>query len=179
MSLREDKAELMSKLFVLEKEKSTIELKLKYVEGQQKAQSAALKNLQGQLKDTEALLALATQNKVSLDSVSRIEFSLSLFFSATSVILRLIYCLFVLSREDLNDAQIDIIANLTTLAITCLISEILCMATGKNKRSLGKLTREIYICTQLINIPNLSYFIVLCISYKTENLLCQRTKIAA
>ncbi|KAK9745908.1 PDZ domain of MCC-2 bdg protein for Usher syndrome [Popillia japonica] len=63
MSLREDKAELMSKLFVLEKEKSTIELKLKYVEGQQKAQSAALKNLQGQLKDTEALLALATQNK--------------------------------------------------------------------------------------------------------------------
>lgn len=73
MSLREDKAELISKLFVLEKEKSTIELKLKYVEGQQKAQSAALKNLQGQLKDTEALLALATQNKVSLCvSVARI-----------------------------------------------------------------------------------------------------------
>ncbi|KAJ8911022.1 hypothetical protein NQ315_016591 [Exocentrus adspersus] len=63
MGLREDKSELLSKLFVLEKEKSAVELKLKYVEGQQKAQSAALKNLQGQLKDTEALLALATQNK--------------------------------------------------------------------------------------------------------------------
>ncbi|KAJ8962153.1 hypothetical protein NQ318_018110 [Aromia moschata] len=63
MGLREDKTELISKLFALEKEKSAIELKLKYVEGQQKAQSAALKNLQGQLKDTEALLALATQNK--------------------------------------------------------------------------------------------------------------------
>jgi hypothetical protein len=63
MGLREDKAELVSKLFVLEKDKSAIELKLKYVEGQQKAQAAALKNLQGQLKDTEALLALATQNK--------------------------------------------------------------------------------------------------------------------
>ncbi|XP_074025358.1 colorectal mutant cancer protein isoform X2 [Leptinotarsa decemlineata] len=63
MGLREDKAELMSKLFVLEKEKSAIELKLRYADGQQKAQSAALKNLQGQLKDTEALLALATQNK--------------------------------------------------------------------------------------------------------------------
>lgn len=64
MSLREDKTELLSKLFVLEKDKSAVELKLKYVEGQQIAQAAALKNLQGQLKDTEALLALATQNKV-------------------------------------------------------------------------------------------------------------------
>ncbi|XP_049820358.1 colorectal mutant cancer protein isoform X2 [Aethina tumida] len=63
MGLREDKAELLSKLFVLEKDKSAVELKLKYVEGQQKAQAAALKNLQGQLKDTEALLAIATQNK--------------------------------------------------------------------------------------------------------------------
>lgn len=66
MSLREDKTELISKLFMLEKEKSAIELKLKYVEGQQNAQAAALKNLQGQLKDTEALLALATQNRVSI-----------------------------------------------------------------------------------------------------------------
>ncbi|RZB73488.1 colorectal mutant cancer protein, partial [Asbolus verrucosus] len=66
MGLREDKAELVTKLFVLEKDKSAIELKLKYVEGQQKAQAAALKNLQGQLKDTEALLALATQNKASV-----------------------------------------------------------------------------------------------------------------
>lgn len=64
MGLREDKTELLSKLFLLEKDKSAIELKLRYVEGQQKAQAAALKNLQGQLKDTEALLALATQNKV-------------------------------------------------------------------------------------------------------------------
>lgn len=65
MGLRDDKTELLSKIFMLEKEKSAIELKLKYVEGQQNAQSAALKNLQGQLKDTEALLALATQNRVS------------------------------------------------------------------------------------------------------------------
>ncbi|CAH1114464.1 unnamed protein product [Psylliodes chrysocephalus] len=63
MGLREDKSELISKLFGLEKEKCAIELKLKYSEGQQKAQSATLKNLQGQLKDTEALLAIATQNK--------------------------------------------------------------------------------------------------------------------
>lgn len=64
MGLREDKTELISKLFLLEKERSAIELKLKYVEGQQKAQAAAFQNLQGQLKDTEALLALATQTKV-------------------------------------------------------------------------------------------------------------------
>ncbi|XP_017775119.1 PREDICTED: colorectal mutant cancer protein isoform X2 [Nicrophorus vespilloides] len=63
MGLREDKTDLLSKLFVLEKEKSALEVKLKYVDGQQRAQGAALKNLQGQLKDTEALLALATQNK--------------------------------------------------------------------------------------------------------------------
>ncbi|KAJ8959259.1 hypothetical protein NQ317_003855, partial [Molorchus minor] len=63
MGLREDKTDLISKLFIPEKDKSAVELKLKYVEGQQKAQSAALKNLQGQLKDTEALLAIATQNK--------------------------------------------------------------------------------------------------------------------
>lgn len=64
MGLREDKAELLSKLFMLEKDKNAMEVKLKYVETQQRAQSATLKNLQGQLKDTEALLALATQNKV-------------------------------------------------------------------------------------------------------------------
>ncbi|KAK9884471.1 hypothetical protein WA026_007314 [Henosepilachna vigintioctopunctata] len=63
MSLREEKVELLTKLFALEKDKSAIQLKLKYVEGQQKAQTATLKNLQGQLKDTEALLALASQNR--------------------------------------------------------------------------------------------------------------------
>lgn len=63
MGLREEKVDLISKLYTLEKDKSAIQLKLKYVEGQQKAQAATLKNLQGQLKDTEALLAIATQNK--------------------------------------------------------------------------------------------------------------------
>ncbi|XP_045465591.1 colorectal mutant cancer protein isoform X3 [Harmonia axyridis] len=63
MSLREEKSELVSKIFALEKDKSAMQLKLKYVEGQQRAQSATLKNLQGQLKDTEALLALASQNR--------------------------------------------------------------------------------------------------------------------
>lgn len=71
MSLREDKAELISKIFILEKEKSALEVKLKYVEGQQYAQAAALKNVQGQLKDTEALLAIATQNKVSHISITK------------------------------------------------------------------------------------------------------------
>ncbi|XP_044756213.1 colorectal mutant cancer protein isoform X2 [Coccinella septempunctata] len=63
MGLREEKSELVSKIFALEKDKSAMQLKLKYVEGQQRAQSATLKNLQGQLKDTEALLALASQNR--------------------------------------------------------------------------------------------------------------------
>ncbi|KAF5304332.1 hypothetical protein FQA39_LY09711 [Lamprigera yunnana] len=63
MGLREEKLELISKFYTVEKDKSALELKLKYVEGQQKAQAATLKNLQGQLKDTEALLAIATQNK--------------------------------------------------------------------------------------------------------------------
>lgn len=63
MGLREEKVELISKLYTSEKDKNALELKLKYVEGQQKAQAATLKNLQGQLKDTEALLAIATQNK--------------------------------------------------------------------------------------------------------------------
>ncbi|KAF5272296.1 hypothetical protein FQR65_LT04953 [Abscondita terminalis] len=65
MGLREEKVELISKLYTLEKDKNALELKLKYVEGQQKAQAATLKNLQGQLKDTEGLLAIATQNKVT------------------------------------------------------------------------------------------------------------------
>lgn len=64
MGLREDKVELVARLFSMEKDKSTLELKLKYLEGQHRGQSAALKNLQEQLKDTEAVLALATQNKV-------------------------------------------------------------------------------------------------------------------
>ncbi|KAK5649417.1 hypothetical protein RI129_000446 [Pyrocoelia pectoralis] len=63
MGLREEKVDLISKLYTVEKDKSAAELKLKYIEGQQKAQAATLKNLQGQLKDTEALLAIATQNK--------------------------------------------------------------------------------------------------------------------
>lgn len=75
MGLREDKAELISKLFSLEKDRSTMELKLKYIEGQQKAQSAALKNLQGQLKDTEALLSIATQNKVKFYSNFLVNYS--------------------------------------------------------------------------------------------------------
>lgn len=66
MGLREDKVELVARLFSMEKEKSALELKLKCLEGQHKAQNAALKNLQGQLKDTEAVLALATQNKVGI-----------------------------------------------------------------------------------------------------------------
>lgn len=90
MGLREDKAELLSKLFMLEKDKNALEVKLKYVETQQRAQSATLKNLQGQLKDTEALLALATQNKVRF-SVSKSQKNAQLQSIYPSALIRLLY----------------------------------------------------------------------------------------
>lgn len=60
MAMREDKAELRARVFLLEKERSTIELKLNSREAQIAAQNTAIQHLQDQLGDTEAMLAVAT-----------------------------------------------------------------------------------------------------------------------
>ncbi|XP_071866392.1 colorectal mutant cancer protein isoform X1 [Bombus fervidus] len=60
MAMREDKAELRARVFLLEKERATIELKLNARDTQIAAQHAAIEHLQGQLSDTEAMLAMAT-----------------------------------------------------------------------------------------------------------------------
>ncbi|XP_017889893.1 colorectal mutant cancer protein isoform X2 [Ceratina calcarata] len=60
MAMREDKAELRARVFLLEKERATIELKLNARDTQIAAQHAAIEHLQGQLADTEAMLAMAT-----------------------------------------------------------------------------------------------------------------------
>ncbi|XP_017791820.1 PREDICTED: colorectal mutant cancer protein [Habropoda laboriosa] len=60
MAMREDKAELRARVFLLEKERATIELKLNSRDTQIAAQHAAIEHLQGQLSDTEAMLAMAT-----------------------------------------------------------------------------------------------------------------------
>ncbi|KAG7190612.1 hypothetical protein KM043_006699 [Ampulex compressa] len=60
MAMREDKAELRARVFLLEKERATIELKLNARDTQISAQHAAIEQLQGQLNDTEAMLAMAT-----------------------------------------------------------------------------------------------------------------------
>lgn len=61
--MREDKAELRARVFLLEKERATIELKLNARDTQIAAQHATIQHLQGQLSDAEAMLAMAT-NKV-------------------------------------------------------------------------------------------------------------------
>lgn len=70
--MREDKAELRARVFLLEKERATIELKLNARDTQIAAQHAAIEHLQGQLRDTEAMLAMAT-NKVRSFSSSVIK----------------------------------------------------------------------------------------------------------
>lgn len=65
MAMREDKAELRARVFLLEKERATIELKLNARDTQIAAQHAAIEHLQGQLRDTEAMLAMA-MNKVKI-----------------------------------------------------------------------------------------------------------------
>ncbi|XP_063979166.1 colorectal mutant cancer protein isoform X1 [Diachasmimorpha longicaudata] len=59
MAMREDKAELRARVFLLEKERATVELKLNARDAQIAAQHAAIQHLQGQLTDTEAMLAMA------------------------------------------------------------------------------------------------------------------------
>lgn len=61
--MREDKAELRARVFLLEKERATIELKLNARDTQIAAQHATIQHLQSQLNDAEAMLAMAT-NKV-------------------------------------------------------------------------------------------------------------------
>ncbi|XP_033219789.1 colorectal mutant cancer protein isoform X4 [Belonocnema kinseyi] len=60
MAMREDKAELRARVFLLEKERATIELKLGARDAQLAAQHAAIQHLQTQLADTETMLAMAT-----------------------------------------------------------------------------------------------------------------------
>ncbi|XP_032663341.1 colorectal mutant cancer protein isoform X2 [Odontomachus brunneus] len=60
MAMREDKAELRARVFLLEKERATIELKLNARDTQIAAQHATIQHLQGQLSDAEAMLAMAT-----------------------------------------------------------------------------------------------------------------------
>ncbi|KAL6423768.1 hypothetical protein ACFW04_010323 [Cataglyphis niger] len=60
MAMREDKAELRARVFLLEKERATIELKLNARDTQIAAQHATIQHLQSQLSDAEAMLAMAT-----------------------------------------------------------------------------------------------------------------------
>lgn len=62
MAMREDKAELRARVFLLEKERANIELKLNARDTQIAGQKAAIEHLQTQLADTESLLAMG--NKV-------------------------------------------------------------------------------------------------------------------
>ncbi|XP_071635466.1 colorectal mutant cancer protein isoform X2 [Temnothorax longispinosus] len=66
MAMREDKAELRARVFLLEKERATIELKLNARDTQIAAQHATIQHLQGQLSDAEAMLAMATNKDRSL-----------------------------------------------------------------------------------------------------------------
>ena len=72
--MREDKAELRARVFLLEKERATIELKLNARDTQIAAQHAAIEHLQGQLSDTEAMLAMAT-NKVKTQQLFEMKIS--------------------------------------------------------------------------------------------------------
>ncbi|XP_012529527.1 colorectal mutant cancer protein [Monomorium pharaonis] len=63
MAMREDKAELRARVFLLEKERATIELKLNARDTQIAAQHATIQHLQGQLSDAEAMLAMATKDR--------------------------------------------------------------------------------------------------------------------
>ena len=74
MAMREDKAELRARVFLLEKERATIELKLNARDTQIAAQHAAIEHLQGQLSDTEAMLAMAT-NKVKTQQLFEMKIS--------------------------------------------------------------------------------------------------------
>ncbi|XP_068082210.1 colorectal mutant cancer protein isoform X2 [Anabrus simplex] len=61
MAMREDKAELRARVYLLEKERAAVELKLSSQEAQQTAQMATIQHLQSQLQETERLLEV--QNK--------------------------------------------------------------------------------------------------------------------
>ena len=54
--MREDKAELRARVYLLEKERSALELKLSSQEAHQAAQQATVQHLQGQLQDAERRL---------------------------------------------------------------------------------------------------------------------------
>ncbi|XP_029669137.1 colorectal mutant cancer protein isoform X1 [Formica exsecta] len=68
MAMREDKAELRARVFLLEKERATIELKLNARDTQIAAQHATIQHLQSQLSDAEAMLAMATNKDRGLSN---------------------------------------------------------------------------------------------------------------
>ncbi|XP_046432887.1 colorectal mutant cancer protein isoform X2 [Neodiprion fabricii] len=71
MAMREDKAELRARVFLLEKERATIELKLGVQDTQIAAQYAAILHLQEQLRDMEAMPAvMANKDHVVSDNES-------------------------------------------------------------------------------------------------------------
>ncbi|XP_067217257.1 colorectal mutant cancer protein isoform X3 [Linepithema humile] len=73
MAMREDKAELRARVFLLEKERATIELKLNARDTQIAAQHATIQHLQGQLSDAEAMLAMATNKDRGLSDNESVE----------------------------------------------------------------------------------------------------------
>lgn len=69
--MREDKAELRARVYLLEKERASLELKLSSLDAHQAAQLTTIQHLQIQLQETEQML---TSNKM----VSRI--TIGVFF---------------------------------------------------------------------------------------------------
>jgi septal ring factor EnvC (AmiA/AmiB activator) len=65
MAMREDKAELRARVYLLEKERSALELKLSSQEAHQAAQEATVQHLQAQLQDIERRLQ-AQHQQVSM-----------------------------------------------------------------------------------------------------------------
>lgn len=78
--MREDKAELRARVFLLEKERATIELKLGVQDTQIAAQYAAILHLQEQLRDMEAMPAVIANKVSSWEEFQTIRNSLVLFY---------------------------------------------------------------------------------------------------
>ncbi|GFG35636.1 hypothetical protein Cfor_02558 [Coptotermes formosanus] len=67
MAMREDKAELRARVYLLERERSALELKLSSQEAQQAAQQATVQHLQAQLQDVERRLQAQHQQGLACE----------------------------------------------------------------------------------------------------------------
>ncbi|XP_069679820.1 colorectal mutant cancer protein isoform X2 [Periplaneta americana] len=67
MAMREDKAELRARVYLLEKERSALELKLSSQEAHQAAQQATVQHLQAQLQDAERRLQAQHQQELGCE----------------------------------------------------------------------------------------------------------------